>query len=89
MTHSISQSVRDRELLSSETPGSKPKPTFNVREITEDELEKVCWVVSKAFLDDRVTSFCGGFTEVRFCSTCFYEWYTKEYFIVSKNPFES
>ncbi|KAK7440791.1 hypothetical protein VKT23_016868 [Stygiomarasmius scandens] len=63
MAHSVSQPVQDRSLLSSETPGSKPKQTFNVREITEDELEKVCWVVSKAFLDDRVASFCGGFTE--------------------------
>jgi hypothetical protein len=44
---------------------SKPKKLdFTLREITEDELDKVCWVVSKAFLDDRVGNFMWNFEKV-------------------------
>jgi len=51
------------------TPQTKAKPNFTLREITEEELDKVCWIVSKEFLDDPIASFCFEFEEVRFCTS--------------------
>ncbi|KAK7449188.1 hypothetical protein VKT23_013334 [Stygiomarasmius scandens] len=45
------------------TSQSKAKPNFTLREITEEELDKVCWIVSKEFLDDPIASFCFEFEE--------------------------
>ncbi|KAF5366730.1 hypothetical protein D9758_006436 [Tetrapyrgos nigripes] len=47
----------------SSKPAAKLNRTnkFTIREIIEDELEKVSWIASKAFLDDRVGNFIWGF----------------------------
>jgi hypothetical protein len=44
---------------------SKPnKLEFTLREMTADELEEVCWIASKAFLDDRMSNFIWNYEKV-------------------------